>query len=113
MTARLGARCPCQWSADQREALIDEAYDRYGAMESPKHGGRFLGQPTAHIREELIDALRYAEMAEKQIAWLKSEVLRLNEAASKILQSGWSLSRPLQMLWLHPVRRNKGCPASN
>ena len=51
--------------------------DAYGQVVSVEHGGRFLGQPTAHLREELIDALRYAEMAEKQIAWLTAENERL------------------------------------
>ena len=64
---------------DSSSQLSDDAFFRYGDGIA-EHGGRFLGQPTAHLREELIDALRYNEMAEKQIAWLKSEVLRLKEA---------------------------------
>ena len=61
---------------DSSSQLSDDAFFRYGDGLA-EHGGRFLGQPTAHLREELIDALRYAEMAEKQIAWLTTENERL------------------------------------
>ena len=57
---------------DSSRELSDDAFFRYGDGIA-EHGGRLLGQPTAHIREELIGALRYAEMAEKQIAWLAGE----------------------------------------
>ena len=56
--------------------LDDDAWERW-LDGIDKHGPRFLGQPTAHIREELIDALRYAEMIEKQIAWLTAENARI------------------------------------
>ena len=57
---------------DSSSQLSDDAFFRYGDGIA-EHGGRFLGQPTAHIREEMIDALRYNEMTEKQIAWLKDQ----------------------------------------
>ena len=70
------------------QALIDEAYERWrdGII---KHGDRFLGQPAAHLREELIDALRYNEMTEKQIAWLTGENERLKSNEALRWQTCW------------------------
>ena len=75
--------------------LSDDAWERWldGIAE---HGPRFLGQPTAHLREELIDALRYAEMAEKQIAWLTAENERIRASFEVNLAAqaeGWEKTK--------------------
>ena len=74
------------WEVSAQSLSVDASKRWYDGVQS--HGGRFLGQPTAHLREELIDAIRYAEMTEKQIAWLTAE----NERLVAILASKQSTS---------------------
>ena len=47
-----------------------------------KFGPRFLGQPVPAIKEEAYDILRYADMTEKQIAWLTAENERLRSSTT-------------------------------
>ena len=51
-----------------------------------KHGKRFLGNPLEHLGGELIDAIRYAEMAEKWIYSLIAENAVLRERIAELEQ---------------------------
>ena len=64
-------------------------------------GPRFLGQPVPAIKEEAYDILRYAEMAEKQIAWLTAENERLTEARYGF---GRKVVKALETLDINPER---------
>ena len=80
---------------DSSSQLSDDAFFRYGDGIA-EHGGRFLGQPTAHLREEMIDALRYNEMTEKQIAWLTAENERIRASFEVNLAAqadGWEKTK--------------------